>query len=648
MDSLRTAATEQNLECSNLEEKGLLEGIARMTEDMEPELTEEKVRERLTVVQKELDVCNNAAALFPKMEEFRKLIRDNEEDSHTVSSLTPRLDDYEKAVQRLAKRKISLENENLAIKRGLLVEGEPCELCGATTHPYATKAVFDKTIADIEKDLEEQTSKRNEIKEKRQQLLNDINQRTGKKDALDTEIKRLKTKIKANDESFKTIFEKYQEEEILLELKNKAGEKEGWDDERRKAESTLASIKLRDLLVDAEIHRKHLDESLPEGWYSKRLADREGYVRSLEENEIARYTSAEENVGVTNQRILRLSSSIETLTDQIPRLKTDIEGKKDERDKILKKRNDAVQALSDWIDTFNTDHEIPVTREEFAAQKEDRTNWQNLRTVIGVADKKRETTATLFKNASDELQDHEKAKPAEDAAQLKELRDLAEKKLKGTQDGENTEEGVEAQWLKVSTRLSMHDAADSAIAGFKEPRKAAEEKIKLWGRFYEMLSDRKGGDKNAKDFRRNAQNYTLGLLLDYANKQLDKFTKRYKLKKQNDSTLEIMVVDGELGERYASSLSGGETFMVSLALALGLSNISSGSVSIKNLFIDEGFGTLDTDTQKTVIGALNTLRAQGKRVGLISHTAALIGDENIYKIRVEPNEGEKFSRILLD
>ena len=183
------------------------------------------------------------------------------------------------------------------------------------------------------------------------------------------------------------------------------------------------------------------------------------------------------------------------------------------------------------------------------------------------------------------------------------------------------------------------------IESYLPALKAAQKNVDLWTRFYNMLGER-GGSKDAKEFRKLAQNYTLGLLLSYANEELSKFTRRYTLKKQNDSSLEIMVLDGELGERYASSLSGGETFMVSLALALGLASISSGSVTLKNIFIDEGFGTLDGETQKTVVAALNTLRTQGKRIGLISHTAALLGDDNIFKIVIEKDPGSKFSKIL--
>jgi len=200
----------------------------------------------------------------------------------------------------------------------------------------------------------------------------------------------------------------------------------------------------------------------------------------------------------------------------------------------------------------------------------------------------------------------------------------------------------------VAYRLTRHEDAETGIAAYKDSIAAAEKQVKLWNRFYFMLGKKQdSGSKEAREFRMIAQNYTLGLLLDYANQELRKFTRqRYLLKKQNDTTLEIMVLDGELGERYASSLSGGETFMVSLALALGLSNISSGSVSIKNLFIDEGFGSLDNDTQKTVISVLNQLRTQGKRIGIISHTAALLEDDSIYKISVKKAaDNDKFSVI---
>ena len=103
------------------------------------------------------------------------------------------------------------------------------------------------------------------------------------------------------------------------------------------------------------------------------------------------------------------------------------------------------------------------------------------------------------------------------------------------------------------------------------------------------------------------------------------FSKRYSLEQVKNS-LGIRVVDHDRADeiRNVSSLSGGETFLVSLALALGLSSLSSRNVPMYNLFVDEGFGTLDGDSLNMVIDALSCLQAmQGKKVGVISHTAEM-------------------------
>ena len=646
---LQESASKYNPAFEGKVEKDLIEEVARITEGLDSKHTQESISIHLDVVNRELAICANAADLFPKMEVFQRLTSDNKKDNDNIPSLNSRFEVYNEAVQRLTNRKTSLENENLTVKRGLLVEGEPCELCGATSHPYATKAVFDQVIADIEKDLKEQKKQRDDIDRELRQLIGNINGRKGQMKELNSTINQLKVKIKENDESFQTIFEKYQEEEIIRELKSKAGEKDNWDYEKRNAENTLDLIKLRDILLDAKTHRENLDTYLPEGWYSKRLADKDGYVQSLV-NEIKKYEQAEDNVKGHNDKIRAFEESIKTLKNMIPGLESKIKERKQERDKKKKKSEAAEKALNKWIMDFNESSDIPVSREEFKQQKADDTNWNGLWETIEQAKGKCSSTEAAFTIADCNLQTHneDENKPLEDEEQLKGLKELADKKLNGPKTGEDGEDGVLKQLESVSYILSKHEDAVKAIADEKDSLEAVKKNVELWERFYNMLGKKKGGDKEAKAFRLTAQNYTLGLLLTYANDQLHEFTTRYKLKKQNDSTLEIMVIDGTLGERYASSLSGGETFLVSLALALGLSKISSGSVSIKNLFIDEGFGSLDENTQKTVINTLNTLRSQGKRVGFISHTAALVNDDSIYKIRVEQNDGEKFSRIKWD
>ena len=131
----------------------------------------------------------------------------------------------------------------------------------------------------------------------------------------------------------------------------------------------------------------------------------------------------------------------------------------------------------------------------------------------------------------------------------------------------------------------------------------------------------------------------------HANSQLIKLTDRYLLIRDKEQPLDLNVIDNyQAGEvRSTKNLSGGETFIVSLALALGLSKMASKKVRVDSLFLDEGFGTLDEDTLETALETLASLRQDGKLIGVISHVAAL-KDRITTKILVEKGPGGK-SRI---
>ena len=136
-----------------------------------------------------------------------------------------------------------------------------------------------------------------------------------------------------------------------------------------------------------------------------------------------------------------------------------------------------------------------------------------------------------------------------------------------------------------------------------------------------------GGSKHA--FNTYVQRLTLLNLINLANIHLFKLNKRYSLKMNETykagEELNFMLTDHYQTDeaRLVDTSSGGERFLISLALALGLSDLASNNVSIRSLFIDEGFGTLDNDSLETVISTLETLHAQGKMIGIISHVESL-------------------------
>ena len=128
------------------------------------------------------------------------------------------------------------------------------------------------------------------------------------------------------------------------------------------------------------------------------------------------------------------------------------------------------------------------------------------------------------------------------------------------------------------------------------------------------------GSADGKKFRQIAQEHTLEVLLSFANLHLKDLTNRYKIERI-PNTLGLQVVDLDMGDeiRTVYSLSGGESFLVSLALALGLASLSSSKMKVESLFIDEGFGSLDPNTLNIAMDALERLHNQGRKVGVISH-----------------------------
>jgi exonuclease SbcC len=144
---------------------------------------------------------------------------------------------------------------------------------------------------------------------------------------------------------------------------------------------------------------------------------------------------------------------------------------------------------------------------------------------------------------------------------------------------------------------------------------------------YDQLSYLHGliGSANGDKFRRFAQGLTLDNLVYLANKQLDRIHGRYLLKRKEEQGLALTVLDTWQGdvERDTKTLSGGESFLVSLALALALSDLVSHKTSIDSLFLDEGFGTLDAETLDIALDALDNLNASGKMIGVISHIEAM-------------------------
>lgn len=174
--------------------------------------------------------------------------------------------------------------------------------------------------------------------------------------------------------------------------------------------------------------------------------------------------------------------------------------------------------------------------------------------------------------------------------------------------------------LELEHAIKENEARKTQRARLQDEHQAQLALARRWAKLNDLI-----GHSDGHRFQRFAQGLSLERLLALANRHLQDIDRRYRLERVQGTTLDLQVVDTLMGDEIRSvhSLSGGESFLVSLALALGLSSLSAMHTRVESLFIDEGFGTLDRDSLEQVLAALDALQASGRQVGVISHVDGL-------------------------
>ena len=188
---------------------------------------------------------------------------------------------------------------------------------------------------------------------------------------------------------------------------------------------------------------------------------------------------------------------------------------------------------------------------------------------------------------------------------------LPEAIKKQQEENLNTERSLSIIEARLLQQAKNKAAVEQIAKELSEKQSVADR----WAKLNKLI-----GSADGTKFKVIAQSYTLNLLLLPANTHLSYLSKRYKLQ-QFPGTLALQVVDCDMCDeiRTVYSLSGGESFLISLALALGLSSLSSNNLKVESLFIDEGFGSLDAESLRTAMEALEQLQMQGRKIGVISH-----------------------------
>ncbi|KAA0947808.1 chromosome segregation protein SMC [Pseudomonas sp. ANT_H4] len=296
------------------------------------------------------------------------------------------------------------------------------------------------------------------------------------------------------------------------------------------------------------------------------------------------------------------NQQLQDTASQLIQLAADLKAQR-ERQQALEAEQQALSArVADWRALH------PELNDDGLAQllKVDDQQFTQLRQQLQQSEKAVEQAKVLLQEREQRLKDHQALHNDNlDVAQLDSALNELNSQLS---TGEKHCAELRAQQAEDQRRQDANQALALTTA-------KAYDEWQRWARL-ETLIGSATGDK----FRKIAQAYNLDLLVHHANVQLRQLVRRYRLKR-GGSMLGLLVLDTEMGDetRSVHSLSGGETFLVSLALALGLASMASSTLKIESLFIDEGFGSLDPESLQLAMDALDGLQAQGRKVAVISH-----------------------------
>ncbi len=371
----------------------------------------------------------------------------------------------------------------------------------------------------------------------------------------------------------------------------------------------------------------------------KKLIDTEAALKALSEKRIALLNVA------------NLDAHEKEITDTFKAVEAKVQGATQKLQELTTKHSEKVKQVQTLSAKITKDKEaLEILSKDFTKLLES-NGFETTEAFLGasMANEERQALAALCKTIEDKFNEIKTLKE-ETTKRLEEHKKTPQSDkpidvLKAEQ--ELYQQNVDALQLSIGRDEKELELNRENEAKHKDKIALLEKKkeaFKVWAKMQELI-----GSADGNKFAKFAQGITLDQLISLANKHLNNLSQRYTLVRSQEEKqlLEIEIIDAFQGNviRPVSTLSGGESFIVSLALALGLSELASQKISIDSLFLDEGFGTLDEESLETALNALNLLQSSGKMVGVISHVEAL--KERIpLQIKVIPKgDGTSFVEI---
>jgi exonuclease SbcC len=318
-------------------------------------------------------------------------------------------------------------------------------------------------------------------------------------------------------------------------------------------------------------------------------------------------TRLKEAVGTAQQAVEKCKVDRDELQTDLTRTGTQIEQAEKDISALQQQSEFFTRKIQDWLTAFNERNNLEVDAAKLLQLFTLSPEWiETERAALRAIDDASTKTQSVLQERAAQLQQHEQQRLSERSANtLNELLNTAKAGLQHQVQQKN-EIGFRLQ-QDLDNKLKIGE-----LLGIIETKALI---VENWAKLNEII-----GSADGKKFRQIAQEYTLDVLLSYANVHLEMLSTRYLLQRI-PNTLGLQVLDQDMGDevRTVYSLSGGESFLVSLALALGLASLSSSRMQVESLFIDEGFGSLDPATLNIAMDALERLHNQGRKVGVISH-----------------------------
>lgn len=515
---------------------------------------------------------------------------------------------FAKDAEYLSKK--NMVDDYIKALRGKLKNGEPCPLCGSTTHQYHDEEVVNSLFTTIENDWKEKRDefeKAKDTKNKAESIVNMTLQ------VIDNEEKTLKN---LNDELIKLCngnpiydLEKLEKGEKACDEKIAAEELIIKELNEKRLEAQKIQKRLQQLLQEknkADETYKSIDNQCNK--LKNEIADIDGKIKN--KKELAEQT--------TKSRLEKFERANKLIVNE--KWEDEWQKSSEEFYRKLQKTADDWKQLNDGF--AKIDSEI-VKIDEIAngikrIEGIDRVEEFNGKVAANHIDKNL-LISGFSKVIFNLIEKSEQAKIIEDQFDEESINDSKAQTLKALTALTALRAAQTETITELRTKLSLDTQNNASLKVAEDDLKSKSAVAALWTQLANAI-----GTTPTDNFRDVAQAYTMRILLDQANYFLRKLSQRYELTCY-DNSLAIMVMDKEMGGelRSASSLSGGETFLVSLALALGLAALNDDHLNIDMLFIDEGFGSLDGESLEMAVQALGNMQKFGKKVGIISHVDSL-------------------------